>query len=67
MSDREAKRTRGAKLFTGWCALVVAAYALATWQGWGPAPEAQPVAGGASSIRQSPGGYRSPIYWRGGK
>jgi hypothetical protein len=51
--------------FLVYLVLVLGLYGTATWSGW-------EVGGGRrglvpASVRQSPGGYRSYGYWRGGK
>ncbi len=44
---------------------VVVLYAVACWAGWGFLPSRRGFL--PAGIRQSPGGYRSYSFWRGGK
>jgi hypothetical protein len=51
--------------YTFFALIVLGGYALATWRGW---DFGTPKRGFVpASVRQSPGGYRSYNYWRGGK
>jgi hypothetical protein len=53
------------RAFTVYAVLVLALYAVASLRGWElGAPRRGLV---PQSVRQSPGGYRSFNYWRGGK
>jgi hypothetical protein len=53
------------RAFTVYAALVVALYSVAAVRGW---EMSSPKRGFIpQSIRQSPGGYRSYNFWRGGK
>ena len=53
------------KAFLAYAAMVLALYATASWRGW---EIGSPKRGFVpQSVRQSPGGYRSYNYWRGGK
>lgn len=45
--------------------IVLGLYGVSTWRGWGILPARRGVI--PASVRQSPGGYRSYGYWRGGK
>jgi len=44
---------------------VMGAYALTAWTGWEVGGSRKGLI--PASVRQSPGGYRSYNYWRGGK
>ena len=46
-------------------ALVLGLYGVATWRGWELGSSSRSTL--PSGFRQSPGGYRSFHYWRGGK
>ncbi len=53
------------RLYAVFALAVGALYAAASWQGWGFADSRRGII--PASVRQSPGGYRSYNYWRGGK
>jgi hypothetical protein len=53
------------RTFTVYAVLVMALYFVATLRGWEPASPRRGLI--PQSVRQSPGGYRSFNYWRGGK
>ena len=53
------------RLYTAFALGVMALYGVAAWQGWGFASPRRGLI--PASVRQSPGGYRSYNYWRGGK
>jgi hypothetical protein len=44
---------------------VLGLYGMSAWRGWEIGAEKRGVI--PASVRQSPGGYRSFTYWRGGK
>lgn len=46
-------------------AMVLALYGWASWRGWEMGSPQRGLI--PQSVRQSPGGYRSYNYWRGGK
>ena len=48
------------------CMALLGVYGVAGWRGWepGPKPAVRTI---PKQIRQSSGGYRSFVYWRGGK
>jgi hypothetical protein len=53
------------RLYSAFGIAILVLYGLASWWGWGLAAGARghvPL-----NVRQSPGGYRSYSYWRGGK
>ncbi len=52
-------------VFAVYAAIVVGGYAVAAWKGWEPGAPKKGVI--PQSVRQSPGGYRSYNFWRGGK
>jgi hypothetical protein len=45
--------------------IILGLYGLATWRGWEPGSARRGII--PQSVRQSPGGYRSYNFWRGGK
>ena len=53
-------------LFPAFCLGVVVLYGAASTRGWG-GTNAKDGIDIPASVRQSPGGYRSFHYWRGGK
>jgi len=53
------------RAFTVYAVLVLALYSVATMRGWELASARRGFI--PQSVRQSPGGYRSYNYWRGGK
>lgn len=53
------------KAYAVYALTVLGLYGLATWRGWEPSSPRRGVI--PASVRQSPGGYRSYNYWRGGK
>ena len=58
------KNKRG--FFSLFCGGLLTFYTAASYFGWepGPKPAVRQV---AKSVRQAPGGYRSYVYWGGGK
>ncbi len=53
------------RAFTVYAVLVLALYSVATMRGWEPGSPRRGFI--PQSVRQSPGGYRTYNYWRGGK
>jgi hypothetical protein len=53
------------RLFAAYAIFVVGSYAVASWRGWELGAPKRGVI--PQSVRQSPGGYRSYNFWRGGK
>jgi hypothetical protein len=51
--------------YTVFALLVLGGYSLAAWRGWDLGTSRRGFV--PASVRQSPGGYRSYNYWRGGK
>lgn len=53
------------RAYAGYALAIFALYGLAAWKGWEVGAEKRGLI--PASVRQSPGGYRSYNYWRGGK
>ncbi len=53
------------RIYAAYSLAVLALYGLASWRGWEIGSERRGLI--PASVRQSPGGYRSYNYWRGGK
>lgn len=53
------------RLYHAYAAGAFLLYSVATWNGWELWPARRGVI--PADVRQSPGGYRSYTYWRGGK
>ena len=53
------------KAYTAYALLVLGLYGWASWRGWEIGSAKRGLI--PASVRQSPGGYRSYGYWRGGK
>ena len=53
------------RTFTVYAAMVLGLYSLASWRGWEVGASKRGLI--PQSVRQSPGGYRSYNFWRGGK
>jgi hypothetical protein len=53
------------RAFVAYAGLVLGLYSLASWKGWEAGSSKRGFV--PQSVRQSPGGYRSYNFWRGGK
>lgn len=53
------------KAYAVYALAILGLYGLATWRGWEIGVGKRGLI--PASVRQSPGGYRSYNYWRGGK
>ena len=53
------------RLFAAYALGILGLYGVASWRGWGLGSSKRGFV--PASVRQSPGGYRSYTYWRGGK
>ena len=53
------------RLFAIYALFVVGSYAVGSWKGWELGSKRRGFI--PQSVRQSPGGYRSYNFWRGGK
>jgi hypothetical protein len=51
--------------YAAFALMVFVLYGLANWYGWGFSPGQRGLV--PPDVRQSPGGYRSYGFWRGGK
>ena len=53
------------RAYTVFAMMVLGLYGFASWRGWEIGSSKRGFI--PASVRQSPGGYRSYVFWRGGK
>lgn len=53
------------RVYAAYALGIVGFYGVAAWQGWEIGADRRGLI--PASVRQSPGGYRSYYFWRGGK